>query len=444
MILQKLEVFVQIKKRKRKHITLTRLDRIFRVIDERSLVSRSEGSATFDFERASSFVRQLGLEGHVIFISAEHRDTDLPLNSELHVYEIKNIVVRNLEIDLDDKSVSAMALEESVIRYAKWHFEGCRFLSRSPNMSGYVFPWCGAFRFYKNEFCFPPDGHGSEAWIFAFESGSRVWFISNNFAGAQIQTRCTGSHDGETNVKGNSSEDALLPSGQISFVANKRIGDLWIQKGYSNVEISGMNFIGRLDIDLIVDSDVGTQTSVYFGPREKIDSSFHNCLQHRSLFLTLRRLAAINHDSRMLTALDRQLERIEYFLNRNRANPSVFDFRIWIEYWQDRFLYGWRRWSSNFYTSWLRPLTMLVTGYIVMNAIPPALVVECFDVSHWLELTFRPLTEIAAYETSLSRIVGTEYNMVASSAKTFLKLVGLVEVLWIGIWAFAFAKSVKR
>ena len=85
-----------------------------------------------------------------------------------------------------------------------------------------------------------------------------------------------------------------------------------------------------MNVDLIVDGDEGKRTSIYLGPREKIDPSFYNCLQHRSLFLAMRRLAAINHDSRQLTVLDRQLERIEYFLNKGQDAPSVLDYRVWI------------------------------------------------------------------------------------------------------------------
>ena len=205
-----------------------------------------------------------------------------------------------------------------------------------------------------------------------------------------------------------------------------------------------MNRVDRLNVDLTIDADEGKQTSIYLGPREKIDPSFHNCLQHRSLFLMMRRLAAFNHDSRQLTVLDRQLERIEYFLNKGRDAPSAYDFRIWIEYWQDRVLYGWRRWSSDFYRSWLRPMAMLVGGYLVINALPPAILIDGFSVSHWMDLTLRPITEIAAYETSLGRIVGTDYEAVSAYAKTLLKLAGLIEVLWIGVWAFAFSKAIRR
>ena len=205
-----------------------------------------------------------------------------------------------------------------------------------------------------------------------------------------------------------------------------------------------MNRVDRLNVDLIVDGDEGKRTSIYLGPREKIDPLFYNCLQHRSLFLAMRRLAAINHDSRQLTVLDRQLERIEYFLNKGQGAPSVLDYRVWIEYWQDRALYAWRRWSSDFYRSWLRPLAMLVGGYLLINAVPPAFIVESFSVSHWIDLTLRPVTELATYEASLGRIVGREYDAVSVSGKTILKLAGLVEMVWIGAWAFAFAKAIRR
>ena len=424
-------------KRNRKHITLTRLVEVSRKIGEQSLISRTEQSTSWDFERSSEYLRRQGLRDHIAFVSAKYRDKTLPLNSERHIYDLYNIVVRDLEIELDDRSVMDAVEDWGAVSYAKWHFEGCRFQCPSRNMWAIAFPWRGSFRFYNGEFCFPSNGHGG-AWVFAFKSGSRVWFIGNDFADGDIQTRCVGSEAGEAD----SDAEAWAGVGHIAFVANKRVAGLWIQKGYSSIEIYGMNRIDRLNVDLIVDGDEGKRTSIYLGPREKIDPSFYNCLQHRSLFLAMRRLAAINHDSRQLTVLDRQLERIEYFLNKGQGAPSVLDYRAWIEYWQDRALYAWRRWSSDFYRSWLRPLAMLVGGYLLINAVPPAFVVESFSVSHWIDLTLRPVTELATYEASLGRIVGKEYDAV--SGKTILKLAGLVEMVWIGVWAFAFAKAIRR
>ena len=210
-----------------------------------------------------------------------------------------------------------------------------------------------------------------------------------------------------------------------------------------------MNQIERLwfmkisDTTYYDDATHEQEPMVYFGPREKIDRYFHHCLEHRKMFLYLRRLAAIFHDSRQLGVLDKQIDRIEYFLNKEQDTPSLVDLRIWIEYWQDRLLYAWRRWSSDFYKSWMRPLSLIILGYMFMNAVP-AFVIDAFSLSHWIELTLRPIGEIAEYEQSLAGIVGDDYDRLSSSAKMSLKLLGLIQVVWISMWGFAFARTIKR
>ena len=424
---------------KRKHITYTRLVEVSRKINEQSVVSRTGGGTVYDFRRISKYVREQGLEDHIKYVSLSGRDEALPLNSERHIYELHNIVVRDLEIELDNSSAWQVLQDWSPVSDAKWHFEGCRFLGPRPGMWSFVFPWRGSFRFHKNEFCHP-DQYGG-LWTFAFGGGSRAWFVGNDFTSSRIQvSRARPSAERDDPDAASAGRWWL---GRIAFVANDGVQELDILEGYSSIEITGTNRIDRLAVDLSLEADGARRTSIYLGPREKIDPSFHNCLQHRSLFLDMRQLAAMNHDSRQLTVLDRQLERIEYFLNKGQDTPSLSDCRVWIEYWQDRVLYGWRRWSSDFYRSWLRPLVMLVAGYLVINALP-CLLVEPFSGSHWIDLTLRPVAEIATYEVSLGRIVGIEYEWVPALTKKLLKLMGLVEVVWIGIWGFAFAKSIRR
>ena len=424
---------------KRKHITYTRLVEVFRKINGQSVVSRPPGGTVYDFERSLKYVREQGLEDHIKYVSLWRRDQALPLNSERHIYELYNIVVRDLEIELDNSLAWAAVGDWFPVSSAKWHFEGCRFLGPSPGMWSFVFPWRGSFRFHKSDFCHP-DQYGG-LWTFAFGGGSRAWFVGNDFTSGRIQVSRARPSAEMDDPGAASVVDWWL--GRIAFVANDGVQELDILEGYSSIEITGTNRIDRLTVDLNLEADRVRQTSIYLGPREKIDPLFHNCMQHRSLFLDMRQLAAMNHDSRQLTVLDRQLERIEYFLNKGQNTPSPLDCRVWIEYWQDRVLYAWRRWSSDFYRSWLRPLVMLVAGYLVINALP-YLLVEPFSASHWIDLTVRPVTEIATFEISLGRIVGNEYETVPALAKTFLKLMGLVEVVWIGVWGFALAKSIRR
>ena len=420
----------------RKHITLTRLVEIFQEIAKQSIISRSEKSSSWDLDLSSNYLHLQGLQDHIRFPS--HRENTSPLNSERNIYEMNNIVVRNLEIELDDRSAWDNVRDWHPISYAKLHFEGCRFECPSPNMCPMSFPWSGSFRYERNEFCFPSNRY-SGTWIFAFRQGSRAQFVGNEFASSSIQTRCINSFTSEDD----NSSTTERGWGRIAFVANKGLHELEIQEGYSSIEITGMNRIDRLWIDLIIDEDRAKRTSIYLGPRERIDPSFHNSLQHRSLFLVMRQIAALNHDNRQLLVLDRQLERIEYFLNKGRETPSLLDYGVWIEYWQDRIRHAWRRWSSDFYRSWLRPLVVLVVGYLVINMVP-AFYVESFMTNHWIDFTLRPITEVATYEASLGRIVGDEYKSVSASAKTLLRVAGLLEVLWIGAWGFALAKSIKR
>ena len=90
----------------------------------------------------------------------------------------------------------------------------------------------------------------------------------------------------------------------------------------------------------------------------------------------------------------------------------------------------------------MRPLLLIMLGYILMNAVP-ALVIDAFSLSHWIELTLRPIGEIAEYEQSLSGIVGADYDKLSSSEKALFKLVGVAQVIWIGMWSFAFARSIR-
>ena len=419
--------------RKRMKIKLSRLVEIFGEVDKLSFTDRPDRSWHCDFSRSAEYLSNQGLQDHIVFPSFARRDKALPLNSERAKLEWEDVVVRHLDVELDDRLAWSAAGDWKAVPKAKLHFEDCRFRSSQPNMRAINFPWRGSFRFEGNEFCFPNGSHPG-AWIFAFKSGSRVWFGGNDFSGNTVQTSCVSADQGE---------ECSVKNGDIAFIGNRRVHEISFQDGFSSIEISGMNQIGRLSVNLTVDGDAGKRTSVYFGPRERIDPQFHYFMQHRSLFLTMRQLAAMNHDSRQLSVLNKQLERIEYFLNKNRGMPSLWSCRAWIGYWQDRALYGWRRWSSDFYRSWLRPLTMLVTGYLLINA-APMLVVESFGVSEWIDFTLRPVGEVASFEASLGRIVGREYEAVPACARSVLKLMGLIEVVWIGVWGFALVKAVKR
>lgn len=427
-----------------KKITITDLVSVLQHVCQISFITRSEESATYDFDLSLPFLTENDLEKHISF-EARKRKT-LPLNSERHLYELNNIIIRNLHIELNNRSAWEAYDDWEPLSLAKWHFENCYFDASGSSTYALYFPWFGSFRFYKNDFDFRSGGFGGH-WLFVFQTGSRIWFQRNNFENHHIQTRCV-----PTKLEPDDSERAgseVRASASISFIGNWAISSLDILEGYASIAFTGMNQIESLwfmrmsDTTNLDNTTHGQEPVVYFGPREKIDRNFHHCLKHRRMFQYLRRLAATSHDTRQLVVLDKQIDRIEYFLNKEQDTPSLVDFRIWIEYWQDRLLYAWRRWSSDFYRSWMRPLLLIVLGYMVMNAVP-ALVIDSFSLSHWFELTLRPIGEIAKFEQSLNRIVGNDYDRLSSFNKMSFKLLGLIQVIWIAMWSFAFARSIKR
>lgn len=423
-------------KPKLKSVNLSDLVDVLEQICRLSIVTQSEKSSSWDYDRCIPFLEENGLYKNITFVSRPHKS--LPPNSERHLYEMNNIIIRNLDLKLDNRSGWSEVSEWKPLSYAKWHFENCQFTASSSNMWTIDFPWRGSFRFYKNRFDFQKErivGY----WLFVFENGSRVLFQSNDFSGDSVQTRSVSSvKDG-----GAEGDGVIRALSAISFVGNRGISDLKLLEGYSSIAFTGMNRIESLWLQEISEFNDAQGKTVFFGPREKVDQNFHYCLQHRKLFQTLKNFAAANHDLRQVSVLDKQIERIEYHLNKDQDIPLVVDFRIWIEYWQDRMLYAWRRWSSDFYKSWMRPLLMVIVGYMILNAMP-WFFLDGFSVSHWIEFNFRPIGELPNYEESLSRIVGIEYRQVSPFRKNILRFVGLVEVVWIAMWSFSFARAIRR
>ena len=407
---------------------------MFQEICRESLIRRSATSSEWDFARSKSVLTERALHENIRFARRDLKT--LPLNSERHLYEIDNIVISRLYIQLDQREGLTSQSDWHPLSSAKWHFEDCAFEPASANMWTLNFPWRGSFRFYRNRFAFT-SRRGGKSWLFAFDSGSRVLFHGNDFRRSNVQmVGSSKSDDGDA-------ASAATRLGKASFIGNRGIDSLGIREGFPSVAFTGMNQVDKLWLKQLDDPDPEHGLSVHFGPREKIDSSFQYVMHHRRLFVGLKRMAVENHDTRQAKILDRQVDRIDYFLNKGEDTPSLADFGVWIEYWQDRGLYGWRRWSSDFYRSWLRPLVMVVAGYAVLNAVP-AFFMDTFSFHHWVEFTLRPVNRVPAYGSTLQQMFPGDYGSLSLGSRNALRLVGLFEVIWVAMWGFAFARSVKR
>lgn len=401
------------------------------------------------------------------------------MNSEKNIYDLNNIVIKNLNIKLDEEFVGREHIERETTSFAKWykwHFEECRFEPRFSNIQSVLFPWRGNFRLYKNIFDFGKSG-GGRAWVFVFTSSSRVLFQKNDFKDSNVQISYMLSRNDSSIeklswggreahiVRDDSYYEAMIRKSyglpetvrvdipdahsghiglrSISLIGNKGIENLRFRCNAEYYVFRGINHINRSGFNEFDSDSPNLNTKIYLGAREKIDPHFHNPLNHRNFFLSIKEFASKRQDARLVNVLDKQLDRIEYFLAKEQEVSLRVDGRQWLEYWQDRILYAWRRWSSDFYSSWLRPLLMVILGYMALTALP-WFWFECFTFSDWAEFSLRPIQKIPFYTETLKELNENVYNNIPRAGKIFLGFIGIFQVAWVALWGFAFGKSIKR
>ena len=419
----------------RKFIFSSRLARVMNLILQHSMYGKTESSCSYDFERAAPIIDKLGLHGH-IYIGSRNFGT-VPLNSENHVYDVHNIIIKRLNIRVTNNSSWKDYIGQKPFFFLKWHFEDCIFESYS-SICAISFPWKGNFRLYKNNFiCHIP--FGSRTWLFNFEKDSRYLFHKNHFNNSDIQIFLT--IDGErVDLNSISGTDNSASLDNLTLSGNREIGDLLLSCNARQYVFTGINQINRLDF---YPNEQYISSKVNLGSREQIDPDFNHCLHHRGLFLSLKKLSIQAHDTKLTNSLDKHLDRVEYHLVKTQ-NISITDgLGNWVQYWQDRALYGWRRLSTDFYRSWLRPLFLLISGYVVLNALP-LLFIDSFTFRDWSEFTLRAIHKIPFYTDSLRGILDARYEDIALWQRNLLRLTGIIQATWIGLCSFVLFKSIKR
>ena len=461
------------RKKTRKSISSADLTQILEVIHEKSLIKKTDTTTEYDLDLAHPFLKEQRFEDHILTCSQPVRNSTFPLLSERTIYETNNLILRNLDIELElnlhwDKDF----IWASVPLWAKWHFEHCRFKSSS-NTQTIFFGWEGSFRFYENEFEFS-NSELTGIGLFVFASDSSVLFQKNDFKDNRIQIAYTVTDRSDVQelswaesrayfVRDSSYYEAMIRKNRelpetvrleipdaslrhiglyrISFVGNKRIDALHLRCNANDYIFKGMNCINRLYFNEL-DFGFRDSTSIYFSPRERIDPNFCDSNHHRKLFLSLREFGVKKQDIDLVNALDKQLSRIEYFLTKEQKVPFLSGSE-WIEYWQDRTLYAWRRWSSDFYRSWFRPLLIGVLGYLVLNA-APWFWIEEFTVSDWIAFSLRHIDRVPFYTAGLEKLYGSVYECLTTRSKNWLRVIGLFQVIWVTMWGFAFSKSIRK
>lgn len=423
------------REKSRKCISSSDLKTVLNVVHEKSVTEKTRNTTSYNFKAAYPYIKDRGLGDHVLPLEKAH-NRRFPLNSDRNPYEIANIILRNMEIELEpnlcwDKDL----LWVNCPLRPKWHFEYCRFKPSSSSMQGIPLGWLGSFRFYNNEFAFNYRD-GDQYWLFCFASGSRVAFERNNFNDSSIQVRCiheTTCDEGSTDKLG---------LGGISFSGNKKIDILAMRCRASDYVFDGLNDINYLVLDES-SSNFSECESIYFGSRERIDPNFHYTQRHRRLFVTIREYGVNNHDTVLVNSSDKHLSRLEYFLTKEQKVPFRIDGFEWFEYWQDRLLCAWRRWSTDFDRSWARPLIIGVIGYLILNAAPKLWIGE-FSVSDWVAFSLRRIDRIPFFTVGLEELHDSVYDGLSPVSKNWLRFIGFFQLVWTTIWGFAFYRSIRR
>ena len=460
------------RKLSQREVSDSELIQVLEKINELSIVSKSANNMTYDFERSDQYLKDVCLYKNIRFPKRDHQL--YPINSERHLYDISNIVISNLTITLKSDLHFKFQDNRSPLSGAKWHFEKCQFISESPNMRALLFPWIGTFRFFHNTFSFPESG-GMRAWIFNFKDFSRVLFQENNFSECTIQL-------GQSISESDSSVEKISWDGRESYlVKDDTYYEYMIRKehqipdkipliiphaqtrhlGLNNVSFLGNKKISTLNLICISETLIfrgGNEVNslsieekffelpnsrLYFGFRENIDPNFHFANHHRTIFLKMRDMASRRQDAFLESVAERQLDRIEYYFAKEQRFAIRKYPRQWIGILQDRARYAWRRWSSDFYRSWLRPLVMLVLGYVLLNAVPFSYL-DSFSISAWVAFSFRPISRLAFYSQELELMFPSDYAQLSTTAQNVLRIVGYSQVTWIALWGFALGKSIKR
>lgn len=459
-------------KKTRKLVSSEELWEILETVHTKCYERKENKGWSFDPDLAGPFLNRRGLSDHIVLFQFRPN----PLNSEKHIYDTHNLILKNLNIELNcnlEWRQDSRWVSDSP--FIKWHFERCEFRATSPNMHTIRFDWRGEFRFFGNIFEF--GGSGGRTWLLVFAGGSSVLFQTNDFRESSIQIPHTPSNEtlpkrklswGDTDayiVEDESFYQAMirrnygLPDSvqlrvlrefsdpfvggldRISLIGNRGIDRLLFRCKASNYVFDGINNVNHLGFTEF-DSDFDELKSIYFSSREQIDPFFHHVRHHRRLFLSLRKFGVKKHDNELVKALEKQLSRIEYFLTKERSAPIRLDCGDWLGYWQDRLLQAWRRWSADFYRSWSRPLTMVIVGYLTFNA-APVFWIDGFSISDWLTFSLRRIDKIPFFTAGLSEFHRELYDSLTLESKNWLRLVGLLQVVWVTMWGFAFSKAIR-
>ncbi len=392
------------------------------------------------------------LEGYVQWSLASGSDNE-------RGWDVLLLCVKNLDILITDGREKHHRDHDAEIRYglsdmaASLRFENCQFSMDNIWETGIEF----VPEFHDSDLgeslCFVRNTGDCE---FSFPDHSSVVFDKNDFTHVLVKR----SGDNDNNKKKGLSlifNENRIRRLDLDFHFPCRYPISCYFDGGNEVDILTWDqVVNRREFDPhgnFVKYDVAQEYNLlrmFFGRNEKIGKRLLNTRyvkryvgrfhDMRDLFVKFKNLAHVRGDIGQENTIASYISLVDYAHVKNDKW-----YKSW-QGWQDWLLLGWRGVSSEFYTSWLRPIIWLVGGYLVLNAVPFLFLWgEGVSFDGYWEFCFYSPIRILFYADGLMAALGAErYGEVLSGINTaWLNAIGIVRLVWIALCSYAFKNAIR-
>ncbi len=376
-------------------------------------------------------------------------------------WDVVVLHIKNLDIEITDSRDESCSNHEVEIRYgvsnmsASLHFDSCRFFKSNIGETGIKFipefddPYIGESLSFARS-----TGNCS----FSFPGRSSVVFEKNNFSHVTIKSndidkRKWISLEFKENRFMELNLDFPFPFRypiSCRFIGGNEVNVLkWDQM------VNRRKFDHHGDVVKYDDVQEYTLLSISFDRNEKIGWRLLDTCYVRTyvgefyymkdLFVRLKNLAHMRNDIDQENTIASYISLVEYAEVKNSK---------WYKSWrglQNWLLLGWRWTSSRFYMSWIRPISLLLLGYFIINSIP--LIWARFggmrEVSWETYLNFCTYTpaKIFFYADSLKDVLDNcTYTIIEREfllGEVGLNIIGIFRLVWIWLCGAAFRNAIK-
>ena len=148
--------------------------------------------------------------------------------------------------------------------------------------------------------------------------------------------------------------------------------------GMTNFYFEGRNVIKQLtpsapDYPDMTPGETPIESTVHWGAHQKLDKDGAHFLTHKKIFTVLKQQAIDDNDTAQEMILQREIAKCDHAIAKSERWRA----------WQDRTIFGFSKWISNYGTSWARPL-----GWLVVLNLLSAVLAQCITGHNFKMLAF--------------------------------------------------------